>query len=99
MTSHIQLGNLTKLAKEDQWHFWLEDLRGIMFLNGLQNYFNNTAMGIRLQNGQVPKDYEVQSLNSSRWKPATRMRPTDKSDNSGYNFVPESYWPQQPSLT
>jgi hypothetical protein len=44
MTSHIQLGNLTKLAKEDQWHFWLEDLRGIMFLNGLQNYFNNTAV-------------------------------------------------------
>jgi hypothetical protein len=44
MTSHIQLGNLTKLAKEDQWHFWLEDLRSIMFLNGLQNYFNNTAV-------------------------------------------------------
>jgi hypothetical protein len=46
MTSHIQLGNLTKLAKEDQWHFWLEDLRGIMFLNDLQNYFNNRAVEV-----------------------------------------------------
>jgi hypothetical protein len=44
MSSNIQLGNLTKLAKEDQWDFWLEDLTGVMFLNGLDDYFNNTAV-------------------------------------------------------
>ena len=44
MTSNIQLGNLIKLAKEDQWDFWLEDLTGVMFLNGLEEHFNCTAV-------------------------------------------------------
>ena len=44
MSSSIQLGNLAKLTKEDQWDFWLEDLTGVMFLNGLDDYFNSTVV-------------------------------------------------------
>ena len=37
----LQIGNLTKLSREDQWSLWLEDLTDIMFLNRLYNYFNS----------------------------------------------------------
>src|SRR5580692_4196353 len=39
--SSLQLGNLTKLAREDQWLLWLEDLTDVIFLNGLQDYLNS----------------------------------------------------------
>jgi hypothetical protein len=40
-TANIQLGNLVKLAREDQWSLWIEDLIDIMFLNKLYEYFDN----------------------------------------------------------
>src|SRR6266436_3000917 len=43
-TGSIQLGNLVKLAREDQWSLRIEDLTDIMFLNGLHDYFNNRAV-------------------------------------------------------
>ena len=44
MTANIQIGNLPKLQREEQWDYWLEDLTGIMFLNGLDDHFNSTAV-------------------------------------------------------
>jgi hypothetical protein len=43
-TGSIQLGSLSKLTKEDQWVLWLEDLTDIIYLNGLDEYYNQTAV-------------------------------------------------------
>ena len=42
-TTTLQGGNLTKLAKEEQWHLWLEDLLDVIALNKLQKYYYGTA--------------------------------------------------------
>jgi hypothetical protein len=41
--SNVQLGNLTKLARENQWSLWLEDLEDVIYLNKLQSYYNGTV--------------------------------------------------------
>src|SRR5580692_943179 len=43
-TGSIQLGNLTKLAREDQWTLWLENLTDVIYLNGLEEFFNGVAV-------------------------------------------------------
>lgn len=80
----MQLGNLTKLAKEEQWHFWLEDLRGIMFLNGLQNYFNSTAVegDSDVQKGEFAMKHEtVRTIIHS----ALSMNIRERMRHHGYN--------------
>ena len=44
MSTNIQLGSLTKLATEDQWTLWLEDLTNVIYLNGLDEYYNSTVV-------------------------------------------------------
>jgi hypothetical protein len=40
-SSNIQLGSLTKLAKEEQWVLWLEDLTDVIYLNGLEDFYSD----------------------------------------------------------
>jgi hypothetical protein len=42
-SSNIQLGSLTKLAKEEQWVLWLEDLTDVIYLNGLEDFYSDTV--------------------------------------------------------
>ena len=42
-TNNVQLGNLTKLVREDQWSLWLEDLEDVIYLNKLRDYYNGTV--------------------------------------------------------
>lgn len=43
MSAVIQLGSLNKLAKEEQWTLWLEDLTDVLYLNGLGQYYLDVA--------------------------------------------------------
>ena len=42
-TNGVQLGNLTKLTREDQWSLWLEDLEDVIYLNKLRDYYDGTV--------------------------------------------------------
>jgi hypothetical protein len=42
-TNGVQLGNLTKLTREDQWSLWLEDLKDVIYLNKLRDYYDQTV--------------------------------------------------------
>jgi hypothetical protein len=64
MSTGIQLGSLTKLTKEDQWVLWLEDLTDVIYLNGLDEYYNQTAvepagLGTEKQKAEFTRKHET----------------------------------------
>jgi hypothetical protein len=86
-TGSIQLGNLTRLAKEDQWRLWIQDLRDIMFLNGLHEYFDNEvpepqADATDKQKSEWKVKHEtVRAIIHSALSPDIR----DRMEHHGYN--------------
>jgi hypothetical protein len=79
-TSNVQLGNLTKLARENQWSLWLEDLEDVIYLNKLQSYYNWTVQqptGLSTEQAQAEfqdKHDFLESLSTQHYQQKSEKR-------------------------
>jgi hypothetical protein len=93
----IQLGSLSKLTKEDQWVLWLEDLTDIIYLNGLDEYYNQTAaepvgLGTEKQKAEFIRKHEtvraiIHSALSTEIREKMKHHGYDRTKHKGKDIV------------
>jgi hypothetical protein len=97
MSTGIQLGSLSKLTKEDQWVLWLEDLTDIIYLNGLDEYYNQiavepTGLGTEKQKAEFIRKHEtvraiIHSALSTEIRERMKHHGYDRTKHKGKDII------------